>query len=230
MASIFEVMLELPLFQGLSTAQLTSIVEKIPFHFKKYRPNEYIIHQGDPCDEIIFVLSGRVRVITPIFKESILIAEDFAAPYTIPFYRFFGREISHQISVYAQGAVGVMTLNKENFLKVIETNRIMLINTLNILSTHAQNKHFAMDAAGESEPQFRLATWLLAFTYRLSKNTIIDADDEDWCVLLNVDIETLHKTIDILTEEKCIEYEDGKLKLIDRYGLQTFVSRNKAQI
>lgn len=223
-------MLELPLFQGLSTTQLTSILEKIPFHFKKYRPNEYIIHQGDPCDEIVFVLSGRVRVITPVFKESILIAEDFEAPYTIPFYRFFGLETIHQVGVYAQGAVGVMTLNKENFLRVIENNRIMLINALNILSTHAQNKHFAMDAAGESEPQFRLATWLLSFTYRLSKNTIIDAEDKDWCALLNVDEETLHETFKILADEKCIEYEKGKLKLIDRYGLQTFVSRNKAQI
>ena len=37
---MYDLMLELPIFQGLSHTQLTSILEKVPFHFKKYKPND----------------------------------------------------------------------------------------------------------------------------------------------------------------------------------------------
>lgn len=225
---MYDLLLELPIFQGLSYEQLTLILEKVPFHFKKYRNNENLVTAGDRCEEVIFLLSGRVRMITPVFGDKIVISEDFDAPHTIPFSNFFGHEVRSRCGVYAQGAVGAMTLNKANFLTMLENNRLMLINVLNILSTHAQKNHYALDSIGEKEPEMRLASWLLAYTQRPAKNIIVDASAEDWCSLLHVDAETLQKTIKILAEEKYLEFDSGKMKLTDRYGLRTYVSRNKA--
>lgn len=223
---MYDLMLELPVFQGLSHDQLTSILEKVPFHFKKFKSNEYLFRSGEPFEEVMFVLSGRIRIITPTYRESILIAEDFEAPYTIPFYYLFGRETNARSSVYAQGPVGVMTLDKERFLQMIENNRLMLINVLNILSSHAQKQHLALDSVGELNPQLRLATWMLEYTSRPARNIIIDADMKDWCSLFNMSEETFVKAVKELTDAQLIEFDDGKLKLTDRYGLQTFVSRN----
>lgn len=226
---MYDLLLELPIFQGLSHDQLTLILEKVPFHFKKFRPNEYLVKSGDPCEEVIFILSGRVRMITPTFLDTVLIAEDFEAPHTIPFLHLFGRQLYSRSSIYAQGPVGAMTLDKENFLRMIENNRLMLINVLNILSSGAQKQHMALDAAGESKPFLRLASWLLEYTTRPAKNIIIDADINDWCEMLSLDEKQFAEALNKLTEAKCIECEVGKVKLIDRYGLQTLVSRNKAQ-
>lgn len=226
---MYDLMLELPIFQGLSHDQLTAILEKVPFHFKKYRSNEYLVKAGELCEEVFFVLSGRVRMITPAYKEAILIAEDFESPHTIPFYNLFGREIKSRSSIYAQGAVGVMTLDKENFLRMIENNRLMLINVLNILSSHAQKQHMILDSVGELKPELRLATWLLAYTSQPAKNIIIDADIKDWCSLLNLDGANFNAAIKKLSDHGYLECQEGKLKLVDRYGLRTFVSRNLAQ-
>lgn len=226
---MYDLMLELPIFQGLSHEQLTAILEKVPFHFKKYRPNEYLVRSGDPCDEVLFILSGRVRMVTPTYRDNILIAEDFEAPHTVPFYYLFGRETKGRSSIYAQGAVGAMTIDKENFLRMIETNRLMLINVLNILSSHAQKQHLVLDSTGESSPQIRLAKWLLAYTSRPTKNIIVDAERKDWCSLLNLDDIQFKQALDNLERENYIECQDGKLKLTDRYGLHTFVSRNIAR-
>ena len=87
----------------------------------------------------------------------------------------------------------------------------------------------ALDAAGESKPFLRLASWLLEYTTRPAKNIIIDADINDWCEMLSLDEKQFAEALNKLTEAKCIECEVGKVKLIDRYGLQTFVSRNRAQ-
>lgn len=226
---MYDLMLQLPVFQGLSYDQLTAIIEKVPFHFKKYKSNEYLIKSGDTCEEVVFLLSGRVRMITPAYRDTVLIAEDFEAPHTISFYNLFGRETTTRSSIYAQGAVGVMTLDKPNFLRMIANNQLMLINVLNILSSHAQKQHMILDSVGVLQPELRLATWLLAYTTRPAKNIIIDADIKDWCSLLSLDGPEFNAAVRQLVDSGYIESQEGKLKLIDRYGLRTYVSRNLAQ-
>ena len=168
-------------------------------------------------------------MITPTYNDSVLIAEDFEAPHTIPIYQLFGRETYSRCSIYAQGPVGVMTLDKELFLQMIADNRLMLINVLNMLSSMAQKQHEVLDVSGIEKPYMRVAKWLLDFSSRPAKNIIIDADVEDWCSMLGLSEKQLDQAMQELIDVKCIEREDGKVKLIDRYGLQTFVSRNIAR-
>ena len=226
---MYALMLELPIFQGLSHTQLTSILEKVPFHFKKYKPNDYLIRVGEVSDKVVFLLSGRVRVITPTYCDAILIAEDFEAPHTMAFYNMFGKETTTRSSVYAQGSVGVMELGKEHFLQMIADNHLMLVNVLNILSSHAQKPHIILDAIGVTEPELRLGMWLLAYTSYNAKNVIIDASIKDWCSLLHVEGPAFNDAAKALADGGYIERQEGKLKLIDRYGLRTHISRNLAQ-
>lgn len=226
---MYDLMLELPVFQGLSYEQLTTIIEKVPFHFKKYKSNDYLIRNGEQCDEIVFLLSGRVRVLTPSFKDSIIIAEDFEAPHTISFYNLFGRDTTTRSSIYAQGAVGVMSLNKENFLHMISDNKLMLINVLNILSSHAQKQHMVLDTMGIEEPELRLGSFIVAYTSQRAKNVIIDAEPSDWCSMLRLEQKELVEAIQSLIDKGFVENQEGKLKLTDRYGLRMYLSHNFAQ-
>ena len=44
---MYDRLLQLPIFQGLSHDQLTVILEKVPFTFEKFRPNAYLVKAGD---------------------------------------------------------------------------------------------------------------------------------------------------------------------------------------
>ena len=46
MESIFEILMDLPLFQGVSREKLSELIEKTPFHFLKYADGEQIIASG----------------------------------------------------------------------------------------------------------------------------------------------------------------------------------------
>ena len=59
MDNIFDKLLHLPLFQGVTQERLRDVIEKIPFHFLKYRKGERILDSGDPCTHVRFVVSGR---------------------------------------------------------------------------------------------------------------------------------------------------------------------------
>lgn len=227
--TMYELLMQLPVFQGISNEQLTTIIEKIPFSFNQYEPGEVIMNQGDDCSAMTFVLSGTVRTITPTFGHKVQIQQEFEGPYTLPFYNLFGAETHLHDMLIAVNKVGIMELDKSNFLRVLQHNPILLINVMNMLCTHAQKQHKAMDFSGESDPVLRLASWMLAFTERKAENIIVDAATEDWCDLLQVDETSYWRCVASLEGQHIVEVEGTRLKLIDRYGLRTFVGRKTAQ-
>lgn len=227
--SMYEQILQLPIFQGISGQDLTRILEKTPFHFQRFRPGETIYECGDTSSRVVFVLSGAVRLITGTFGNRVSISQDFEAPHTMPFYYMFGAETKERSSLHALEPAGVMMLDKANFLNVLQQNQILLMNVLNILCTHAQKQHKAMDFSGENDAVLRLSSWMLAFTDRVAQNIYIEAKVTDWCNMLQLDQAAYWRCVAQLEGQKCVEVMNGKLKLLDRYGLRTFVSRKIAQ-
>ncbi len=226
---MYDILMQLPVFQGISADQLTEIIEKIPFHFSHCEKDDVILRRGESCDCITFILSGSVRMTSPSFDGRISTVQDFAAPYTMPFYNLFGAETHLHDTVVALEYTGIMQLDKTNFLKVLQSNKILLINVLNMLSTHAQKQHKALDFGGEADPVLRLASWMLALTERAAFQIMLLASPEDWCKMLQLDEPSYWRCVATLEGEKVLESVGGKLKLIDRYGLRTYVGRKTAQ-
>lgn len=220
---MYDLMLQLPIFQGLSYDQLTGIVEKIPFSFMHYAPGDVIHERGSQCDGVLFVLSGTVRQTTPTFGGRIRIVQDFTGPHTLPFYYLFGAENRSNSELTAVDQVGMMHVEKGHFLRMIQQNGIMLVNVLNMLSTHAQKQHVAMEFTGLSDPVLRLSSWLLAFTDRKSSQTTVEASEESWLSLLRLDAPSFWRCVAVLEGRECVEIEKGILKLTDRYALRRFV-------
>jgi len=223
MNKMYDLLLQLPIFQGLSYDQLTGIVEKIPFSFNRYAPGETIHAQGDLCDGVLFVLSGTVRQITPTFGERVKIVQDFAGPHTLSFYYLFGAETHSNSELVAVDQVGMMHVEKAFFLKMLQQNTLMLVNVMNMLSTHAQKQHVAMEFTGLEDPTLRLASWLLAFTDRKAARITIEAQEESWQSLLRVDAPSFWRCVAVLEGRDCVEMEKGVLKLTDRYALRRYV-------
>lgn len=226
---MYELLMQLPVFQGISTDQLTEIIEKIPFSFAQYEPGQVIQRQGDECTDMTFILSGTVRTLTPTFGHKLMISQEFQGPYTMPFYNLYGATTRLHDTLEAVTRVGVMQLDKSNFLKVLQQNPILLINVMNMLCTNAQKQHKAMDFSGENDPVLRLASWMLAFTERRAENIVVEAAPADWCDLLQLDEPSFWRCVATLEGQHIVEVDSNKLKLLDRYGLRTFVGRKTAQ-
>ena len=58
--TMYDTLLQLPLFQGLCKNDFTSILGKVKLHFRKYNADEIIVEQGEPCTELIFLLNGEI--------------------------------------------------------------------------------------------------------------------------------------------------------------------------
>ena len=52
METMFDTLLQLPLFQGLCHEDFTNILEKVKLHFTRHKAGEPLIKSGEVCDRI----------------------------------------------------------------------------------------------------------------------------------------------------------------------------------
>ena len=80
MDSMYDVLLQLPLFQGVSRMKMSEIIEKTRFHFLKYQDNEIIAHRGEECTHMKFIVSGSARSELKNISGKIRVSETLHAP------------------------------------------------------------------------------------------------------------------------------------------------------
>ena len=138
MNSMYQQLMQLPLFQGVGTEKITALVEKLPFHFLKYRNGEQIFAAGDPCTHIKFIVSGQVRLETPFPNLRITMHQTIHNPHVLAAECLFGRETVYPYTAVSHGACGILQLLKSDYIKMVTTDKVFLFNILNYLSSGSQ--------------------------------------------------------------------------------------------
>ena len=169
MENIFDKLLHLPLFQGVSQERLQDTVEKVPFHFL----NE--------CSHVRFVVSGRVRL---EFESKVLkfkISHELEAPEVIAPDYLFGLDTSYPFSVTATESCGILQLAKQDYVAMLRTDDVFLFNILNYLSRNSQTRKSQLLNLGNASVQERLVMLVSAFTSQRSQNIAITFRQRDLC-------------------------------------------------
>jgi CRP-like cAMP-binding protein len=139
--TMYDVLLQLPLFQGLGKNELTEILTKVKFHFSKYKDGDRIITQGSPCHELVFLLSGNVKAETEFKKGVFTFGEIFTAPYLIEPFSLYGMNANYRSSYFAKGEVSIVTIDKDFVAAELNKYETFRINYINILS-HATQRFY----------------------------------------------------------------------------------------
>lgn len=147
MDSIYNTLLSLPLFQGLTYASISGIVETTPLHFEKYRDGEFITTPDQNDNSLLFVLSGRAVSELTSPENIFTFTQTIAAPQLIEVERLFGLYTNRCTQLTAKGDTGVLRIDKEAFKLLLQQHPIILLNYCNILSRKAQAQITALEAA-----------------------------------------------------------------------------------
>ena len=99
METMFDTLLQLPLFQGLCHEDFTSILDKVKLHFIKHKVGETIIESGSPCKQLCFLLKGEVSIVTSSKENIYTVIEQMEAPYLLEPQSLFGMN-THYTSAY----------------------------------------------------------------------------------------------------------------------------------
>lgn len=137
--SIYDKLLELPLFQGLGSSDMAWIVEKIKFDFQKYKPGETIIRQNAACNSVYFILSGDVDMETVSYDNKFTFCELISSPSVLEPEVLFGPRTHYTHSFVATTDVAVLNISKSEFWESLLKYEVFRLNFINLLSAQAQN-------------------------------------------------------------------------------------------
>lgn len=225
MNSMYQQLMQLPLFQGVSTDVITALVEKLPFHFLKFRNGEQIFAAGDQCSHIRFIVSGRVRLETPCDLLRVSLLQTLETPHVLAAEYLFGRETTYPYSAFADGPCGILQLRKSDYIKMLAFDKVFLFNILNYLSSGSQRNTASILAIKDGSVVERLAMIVDALTVTGATDVAVRFKQKDLCVLLGTQRTTLIASLDKLADEDIVDYTSNELRVLDLSRLAEFIHK-----
>ncbi len=214
MENIFDKLLHLPLFQGVSQERLQETIEKVPFHFLKFRKGEKFLSCGDECTHVRFIVSGRVKMEYESKVLKFKISHELEAPEVIAPDYLFGLDTAYPFSVKAIENCGILQLTKLDYVTMLRSDNVFLFNILNYLSRNSQTRKSQLLNLNNASVQERLAMLVSAFTSQRAQNITMTFRQRDLCRLLGARRPALINAISTLKDNGLIEMPDSATIII----------------
>lgn len=222
---MYETLMRMPLFAGVSRQRMSEIIGKYKFHFLKFNPGEKIVTEGDACTHLKSVIAGNVRVTVKSLDQRFQVAQTLSAPDLIAPEFFFGKTTTYPATVEAIDSTGILQLDKTDFLNIINSDPVFLFNYLNILSVNAQRSIEGVLALTSGSLEKRIAYWIVALTQTNGKDITLQCRQRDMYTVFGVPRQSLISALDRMSHDGIITYTSGEIKVLDRRLLIAILSR-----
>ncbi len=219
MNSMFETLMGLPLFKGVSVERMEKTVGTSKFHFLKYPGETVIYNAGDPCTDVTFILTGTVEAVVsnPGGRFSVryyLDALDVISPDFL-----FGRHTSFPATITAADTVSILRIPKNDYINILNSDKVFLFNYLNLLSVNAQKAMEGILAVSTGNIPERIAYWISALTQPRSYSIVLECKSRDLSALFGVPLSFLKSALESMRQQGLIEYSPTSIRVNDRSAL-----------
>ena len=170
MDSMFDKLLQLPLFQGLTHEEFQRLIESFPFHFLKAADGERIATVGEPCSHLRFIVAGAVRFSTSSRVLRVAVEHTLDSPDVIAPDHLFGLDTRYPFDAWASGETALLQIKKLDFLDMLSHSHVLAINILNYLSRNAQSVKYQLMGMQNVRVAERLALIATLFTAQRSRD------------------------------------------------------------
>lgn len=203
--TMYDTLLQLPLFQGLCKNDFTNIIGKVKLHFRKYNAEDIIVEQGEPCDQLIFLLNGEIISQATDEQHLYSLFETFGSPFVIEPYSLFGMQTRYTAKYKARTEISIVTIDKSFVLAELNNYEIFRLNYLNILSNRAQVAYDKLWNSYAGSIQDKIIDFILLRSMRPDGEKVLKIKMEDLANLIDETRINVSKVLNDLQEKKLIQ-------------------------
>ncbi len=216
MDSMYEILMDLPLFKGVGFDKMSEIIGTNKFHFLKFLDGETIVSAGDPCTHIRFIISGAARLTTVSGDSRMRVSQTLTAPDVIAPDFLFGRFTTYPATAVAIDRTSILQLSKNDYLNILNSDSVFLINFLNTLSMNAQKSVVGVLSLTHGTLEERIAFWIIALTQRGSTDITLQCKQRDFYSLFGVQRSSFISTLESMKERGLIDYDQREIRILSR--------------
>ena len=137
---MYESLLCLPFFQGMSKDDITEILGKVTLEFKRHGDGDVIFRHGEPCDKFIIITQGKATSTAFAPDKSYTLTEELTAPIAIEPHSTFGNNTNFKRDYIAKDECTILYVDKQHLFGELKKHDIFTINLLNQVCRRAQQK------------------------------------------------------------------------------------------
>ena len=164
-----------PLFRGITPERLFADLEEISFHTRSYKKGEILAQQGAVCNRLVILTKRSVRGEMIDYSGRLIKVEDIAAPRAIAPLFLFGEENRYPVEVTANEPTEVIELPKSSVLSLFRKNEQFLENYMNLSANYARTLSDKLFFMSFKTIRQKLASYLLRL-YKQQQQTHITLD------------------------------------------------------
>lgn len=216
MASKYEMIMDLPLFKGVGKEQVSVFLAKTHLYFENYEPGEIIVSKGEEVTMLRFVIAGEAVISHNLCEGKITLDEICNSGIVLGADRLYGMSLGYAADVRAYTKCSVMSFSKEQYLRLLHTDSIYLINFFNFLSRRSQRPVEAISHCSSCCIRSRISLLLKILTDPTSEKFIIYSNVTDLAGYLCCRPEELRKWVKTSEGEGLLEYSRGEIIILSR--------------
>ena len=230
MATVYDKLLQLPLFQGLTLKNFTNILGKVTFHFDNCEPDTPLAEQGELCKRLTFILDGTVTKRTRMEGTvSMMVEETFSAPYIFELSSLFGKDTIYRSSYLSATKVSTMVMHKRFLLEELNAYPIVDMNYRNIMSAQVQELSRRLWSAPAPTAEGRLAAFFLNHVERAEGEKVFYIQKADLASFTNESFSKITSTLAALQNQGLLTYFRGVLTIPDAAKLLELIHPTENQ-
>ena len=134
----YSILLNAPVFRGLTLEEIKSAISKTPYQLRKYQPGTIVAQSGDPVNSFMMVTSGMVKGEMIDYSGRVIKIEDVPAPGAIAAAFIFGNRNRFPVNVVTVTETEILLIDRSIFIKFLKYSDDILANFLDMISNRSQ--------------------------------------------------------------------------------------------
>jgi CRP/FNR family transcriptional regulator, dissimilatory nitrate respiration regulator len=208
-----------PLFKGVSTEEIASILAVVTHRTRNYKAGSLISQSGEPVNSLIIVTSGTVKGEMTDDAGRLIKIEDIPAPGALATAFIFGNKNRFPVNVAAISDVEILSIEKPDFLKLLMANDRVLVNFLNMISNRSQFLSEKIKFLNFKTIKGKLAHYILQKAGSKMMSVSLDMTQNDLADFFGVARPSVSRALGELEHDGLIEASGKNIRILDKKGL-----------
>jgi len=170
---IITILATCPLFSGLNEDELETLISGSSCRLRNYSRGDLIAQAGDEVFFLHIMIRGSVKGEMNDFSGKVIKIEDIFPPRPLAPAFLFGNQNRYPVNITASDDVMILSVPRESFLKMMQTNVQVLKNFVNNVSSRGQFLSNKIKFLSFSSIKGKLAQYLLDLSEKSGSDRFI---------------------------------------------------------
>ncbi|MBN2349484.1 MAG: Crp/Fnr family transcriptional regulator [Bacteroidales bacterium] len=209
-----------PVFRGLNLDQIQQLLNTVNFREKKYNKEDIIAHSDTECRNFLILAEGSVKGEMVDFTGKTIKIEDIESPRALAPAFLFGSNNRYPVTIVANTSVIIISIPKNQFIKLLQLSDVVLNNFLSNISNRAQFLSNKIRFLSFQTIKGKIAHYILQIVKRTrSDEIVLPKSQNELAELFGVTRPSLGRALRELDHDGYIKATGKHIQILDKEGL-----------